>query len=138
MLTSTFAHAETARLLPDSFRVVRLELAREAGHPDGDPLHGYHIVVPLDDEGKIAGATYRDFPESCRVHRFRPGTEDAVGHLRHGPGGAWLIDYGNASPAHEEQGFHFRDERFRVGEYVSIREDDGQLHTFKVSEVRRP
>jgi len=129
-------HMETNKL-PASFRVVRLELAREPGHPEGDPRHGYDLLVPLDDEGKIAGAIYRSAPEACRVRRFRPGEPDAIGRLRHGPGGAWLIEY--AAPSTEtERGFHFRDERFQVGEYVSIREDDERLHTFRVTGVRWP
>ena len=138
MFNSALGHADAARLLPDTFRVVRLELAREAGHPDGDPRHGYDVMVPLDDEAKIAGSIFREFPDACRVHRFRRGEEDMVGRLRHGPGGTWFIDYGTDSRAGEERGFHFRDERFRVGEYVSIREDDGRMHTFKVSQVRLP
>jgi hypothetical protein len=57
--------------------------------------------------------------------------------LAHGPGGAWLIDYG-AAPHLPERGFHFRDERFRPGEYVSIHEDDDRMHTFRVASLRRP
>ena len=129
---------ETHKDLPDNFRLILLQLAREAGHPEGDPKHGYDLLAPLDEEGKIIGAVYRRAPAACRVRRFRPGEEDAVGKLVHGPGGAWLIDYGRSVHAASERGFHFRDERFRVGEYVSIREDDGRMHTFRVSAVREP
>ena len=123
--------------LPDNFRVIRLQLAREPGHPEGDAEHGYDVLAPLDDEGRIDGKVFRSFPSACRVRRFRPGQEDLVGRLEHGPGGAWLIDYGTPG-RRSEQGYHFRDERFRPGEYVSIREDDDHLHTFKVASLRRP
>jgi len=124
--------------LPDSFRVIRLHLAREPGHPEGDATHGYDLLAPLDDEGRIDGKVFRSFPSACRVRRFRPKQEDLVGHLAHGPGGAWLIDYGDAQQPPSERGYHFRDERFRPGEYVSILEDDDRLHTFKVASTRRP
>ena len=32
------------------FQHIRLELAREPGHPAGDPASGYDIVAPLDDQ----------------------------------------------------------------------------------------
>jgi hypothetical protein len=32
-------------------------------------------------------------------------------------------------------GFRFNEEQFVNGEYVSIREDDGELHTFQVTFV---
>jgi hypothetical protein len=123
--------------LPDNFRVIRLQLAREPGYPEGDAAHGYDLLAPLDDEGRIDGKVFRAAPGACRVRRFRPNEEDAIGHLAHGPGGAWLINYGN-DDRRTERGYHFRDERFRPGEYVSIREDDDHLHTFKVASLRRP
>lgn len=124
--------------LPGNFRLVRLRLAREQGHPEGDPHHGYDILAPLRDDGSIDGEGYRAAHAACRVRRFRPGEEDAIGRLAHGPGGAWLILYDGEGAAGPEVGFHFRDERFVPGEYVSIRENDGQMHTFKVWEVRQP
>jgi hypothetical protein len=39
--------------LPPSFRRIRLELAREKGHPQGSARIGYTFVAPLDANGKI-------------------------------------------------------------------------------------
>ena len=39
--------------LPPSFRQIRLELAREAGHPEGDHGIAYVIVAPLDANNRI-------------------------------------------------------------------------------------
>jgi hypothetical protein len=124
--------------LPDTFRLVRLRLAREHGHPEGDSGHGYDILAPLADDGSIDAHSFRARPSACRVRRFRPGEDDAIGRLVHGPGGAWSIEYDGTAYAKPEAGYHFRDERFRPGEYVSIREDDNRMHTLLVWEVRRP
>jgi hypothetical protein len=130
--------AHPAPKMPENLRLIRLRLAREKGHPEGDPQHGYDILAPLSEDGRIDAAACHDHHGVTRVRRFRPAEEDAIGRLVHGPGGAWLIAYEGQPVAHIERGFHFRDERFTPGEYVSIREDDGQMHTFRVWEVRRP
>lgn len=123
------------KLLPDAFRHVRLELAREAGHPGGDRGHGYDILAPLNDDQHIDGEAFKKHAEKCRVRRFRPDEPDAVGLLKHGPGGRWYFDYGGAFDSENEAGFRFTEERFEMGEYVSIREDDGEMHTFVVVQV---
>ena len=124
--------------LPANLRLVRLRLAREKGYPEGDARHGYDILAPLTSDGHIDAAACRIGPKATRVRRFRPDESDAIGRLVHGPGGAWQIAYEGSPNAATESGFHFRDERFVPGEYVSIREDDGRMHTFRVWEVRRP
>lgn len=111
---------------------VVLELAREAGHPLGDRQHGYHLYVPLTDDGHIDAAAWREQRSACRVRRFRPGSDEAHGRLVHGPGGRWILTYGPSEDAGDEVGFRLDEERLVPGEYVSIREDDGKLHTFQV------
>jgi hypothetical protein len=124
-------------MLPDNFRAVRLHLAREPEHPEGDKQHGYDFLVPLKDDGHIDPKTFRAYAEACRVRRFRPGEADAIGRLEYRPGGIWAIRYG-ADVDGTEVGFRFHDERFIPGEYVSIEGDDDRTRTFKVWEVRRP
>ncbi|MBB5751171.1 hypothetical protein [Prosthecomicrobium pneumaticum] len=123
--------------LPSSFRHIRLELARERGHPVGDPTHGYDLVAPLADDGTLDAETFRAHKAECRVRRFRPGEADAVGRLARRPGGQWFFDY-EAGEEDDETGFRLGEERFVVGEYVSIREDDDVMHTFQVITVERP
>ena len=118
---------------PSSFRHIHLELAREAGHPEGDAEHGYDILAPLTADGHLDAAAWKEHKDKSRVRRFRHGEDDQVGKLFHGPGGRWFIDYGQADM---ESGYRFEDERFVPGEYVSIREDDGVTHTFRVTQVR--
>lgn len=119
-----------------SISEIRLELAREPGHPEGDPNHAYRLHLPLDADGRIDGAAFRGTPAAWRVRRSRPGEADAHGRIVRGPGGRFGFDYDDASPHDDEAGFRFGDERFVVGEYVSIRDEGGDMRTFRVVSVR--
>jgi hypothetical protein len=115
---------------------IELELAREPGHPLGDPRHGYHLYLPLTDDGHIDDKAWLANKAACRVRRMRPNEEDARGRIVHGPGGRWIFDYSEDTERDNETGFRFGDERFVPGEYVSIHEDDGKTHVFQVIAVR--
>lgn len=115
---------------------IELELAREPGHPSGDQHHRYRLHLPLTADGHIDAAGFRDMPDWCRVVRNRPGEEEAHGRIERGPGGRWLFDYADASTRDDEVGFRLSEERFVPGEYVSIREDDGKTHVFRITSVR--
>lgn len=117
--------------LPASFRQIRLELAREPGHPVGDAGIAYVIVAPLDLDNRIDPDLWKRHREACRVARFRPGKDDDLGHLVHRTGGAWAFQYDISSNSADDVGYHFSDEHFVPGEYVSISED-GKMHTFRV------
>lgn len=120
--------------LPRNFMQIRLELARESGHPSGSATHGYTIIAPLDVEKKVDVKVWRIYRDSCRVVRFRPNEEDDLGHLVHRPGGTWAFHYDIRGDEEDEVGYHFENERFEIGEYVSIREDD-KMHTYRVTSV---
>jgi hypothetical protein len=116
--------------LPTQFRQIRIELAREPGHPEGDTGFAYLIIAPLDADDRIDPALWREHREACRIARLRPGQADEHGHLLH-RGGGWTFHYANAP---DEVGFHFADDRFVPGEYVSINEG-GKMHTYRVASV---
>lgn len=120
--------------LPHEFRRIRLELAREKGHPEGSRNIGYSFVAPLDGDGKIDPALWSKHRESCRVVRFRPDEADEVGHLVRRPGGSWAFRYDISGTDDDEAGYRFGAERFETGEYVSVQEEEG-LHTFRVVSV---
>lgn len=122
-----------AATLPISFRAIRLELAREKSHPEGSAQIGYLIVAPLDSAGRIDPEEWKDHRQSCRVTRFRPGEEPIHGHLVRRPGGSWIFSYDNVD---DEAGYHFGEEKFLLGEYVSIKEEEG-MHTYRVMSVER-
>ena len=71
--------------LPSQFRQIRLELAREPGHPEGDAAIAYVIVAPLDSDGRIDPKLWREHRDACRIARLRPDEDDKRGHLVHPP-----------------------------------------------------
>lgn len=122
--------------LPSSFRQIRLELARESGHPEGESDIAYILVAPLDDDGHIDAAVWKNHREACRVARLRPRRSNELGHLVHRAGGSWAFHYDISGHTGEEVGHHFDSQRFVAGEYVSINEE-GRIHTFRVVSVQR-
>ncbi|SMF60850.1 hypothetical protein SAMN06265365_12123 [Tistlia consotensis] len=120
-----------------SLKNIRLELARDPEHPSGSDRHGYEFIAPLDDEGHIDVEEYRNRREECRVWRFWNGEDDEFGRLVHTRGGSWAFHYDVEGVQDvDESGFRFGEHSFVVGEYVSIREPDGDLITFQVRAVR--
>jgi hypothetical protein len=117
--------------LPASFRQIRLELAREPGHPEGESHIAYVMVAPLDDEGRIDAEQWKKHREACRVARQRPNEAESRGHLVHRQGGSWAFQYDISGDRPDEAGYHFQNERFVLDEYVSINES-GKMHTFRV------
>ena len=119
---------------------VRLELARSRDVPEGSSRHGYEITAPLDATGLLDAHEWRSKRTRCLVRRFWAGEPDRNGRLIHragGPGGAtWLIDYNEDTTEDDETGYRLGAHRFQAGEYVSIKDEDGELHTFKVAQVR--
>jgi hypothetical protein len=122
--------------LPPQFRQIHIELARESGHPEGDASVAYTIVAPLDADGRIDHKLWRANREACRIARVRPNEEDEHGHLVHHSGGAWSFHYDRDVKLPEDVGYHFADEHFVSGEYVSINER-GRMHTYRVTSVSR-
>jgi hypothetical protein len=123
-----------AHALPRTFRKIRLELAREKGHPAGSAGRGYIIVAPLDKDRRFDPVGWKEHREACRVVRFRSGEDDDIGHLVHRPGGSWAFRYDIRGDEDDEAGYHFESEQFEVGEYVSVREADA-THTYRVISV---
>jgi hypothetical protein len=116
------------------FHHIRLELAREPGHPVGAPDEGYDIVVPLDAEGRLDGDALKTEPSRGHVRRFSGNETVGAGQLRHGPGGRWVLDM-DQGEADDAVGFRFADERFVAGEYVSLSLPSGEQHTYVVARV---
>lgn len=120
--------------LPAQFRQIRIVLAREPDHPEGDAEIAYIFVAPVDAENRIDAKLWRAHREACRVARQRPNEPEQLGHLVHHPGGTWGFHYDGETGLPDDLGFHFADERFLVGEYVSIKEG-GKMHTYRVTTV---
>src|SRR6266851_3643127 len=97
--------------LPPAFKRIGLNLARSKEFPSGSTRHGYEFVAPLDAAGHIDPAQWQKHRENCRVRRFDGDEED------------------------EEAGYRFGSHAFRPGEYVTIRDEDGAMHTCLVVAV---
>jgi hypothetical protein len=120
-----------------NLRRIRLELAREPGHPEGSSRYGYEIAAPLKTDGRIDVDLWKDHRDRFRVVRFRPDGDRDIGHLVHRSGGSWALRYDIAGDEDAEVGIHFENERFLAGEYVSIKEED-TAHTYRIVSVERP
>lgn len=124
---------------PYHMRKIRLERARAKGHPEGEAGEGYDVVAPLDDAGHISPEGWRSQRAFCFVHRLEGGEIVERGLLAHRAGGAgggtWMFDYDPRSAGDEEFGFHFESHAFKPGEYVSIRDAEGDIHTYRVTKV---
>lgn len=119
---------------PHGFRRVRLELAREKGHPEGSAHDGYILILPLDPLGRIDVDAWHAHRDLCRIVKFRAGEDDEIGRLQRKPGGAWAFHYEGEGGDGEERVRHLANDQFVIGAYISIREEDG-LHTFQVASV---
>ncbi len=125
--------------LPHTFKRIRLNLARSKEFPQGSAKHGYEFVAPLDDKGHIDVEQWRKQKEHCRTRRFWEGEDDEIGQLVHRPGGPehgrWVFDYNPKRADDDESGYRFGAHAFKQGEYVSIRGQDGETHTYQVVSV---
>jgi hypothetical protein len=124
--------------LPHELKRIRLNLARSKDFPTGSARHGYEFVAPLDANGHIDPGRWRAYREHCGVRRFW-GNEEEIGKLVHKPGGnehtRWVFDYDESAEEDDEAGYRFGSHAFVLGEYVSIRDEDGDMHTFQVVSV---
>jgi hypothetical protein len=125
--------------LPHNFKRIRLNLARSKEFPQGSARHGYEFVAPLDANSHIDVEQWKRDRAHCRVRRFWEGEEDQVGLVVHKPGGPehgrWVFDYDQTAEEDDESGYRFGAHAFRPGEYVSIRDEDGEMHTLQVVSV---
>jgi hypothetical protein len=123
--------------LPKNFRKIRLALAREPGHPEGDVGVAYDLFAPLTDEGRIDAEIWREHRRLCRVVRYRPGEEPDQGHLVRRPGGAWAFHYDVLGDEPDEPGRRLDTHVFAPGEYITLAED-GEDHTYRIVSISPP
>jgi len=116
---------------------IRLELARDHDFPEGSRERGYEFTAPLDERDHIDHDTWNENRDRCRVLRFWEDEGEEVGHLIRKPGGSWAFHYDLLGDADDDEaGYRFGDHMFRPGEYVSVKEHDDVMRTFKVVMVQ--
>jgi len=118
---------------------IALTLARSKDFPNGSSQIGYDLVAPLDASGHIDLPEWKKHRTACSVRHFSPSEGDRTGLLVHKAGGAehgrWVFDYNRARDDDDEAGFMFGHHAFVPGEYVSISDASGTMHTFVVKSV---
>lgn len=117
-----------------TIKTVRLELAREPGHPEGDPGHGYEFRAPLTTDGHLDDGAWPEKKALCTVRHFDHDKPEEHGLLLRTGRGRWVFSYERGTDD-DEPIFRFGSHRFAPGEYVSITEHDGVQRTFKVASV---
>ena len=123
-----------------ALRKVTLHAARSKEFPDGSIRHGYDFVAPLTEDGRIDLDSWRAHRAECFAHRFWGDESPLQGLLVHssgGRGGGWAFEW-RSETTDEEEGYRFGDHVFQPGEYVSVRDPDGKLLTFRVTSVGAP
>lgn len=127
-------------VLPHVLRRIRLNFARSKDFPSGSTVHGYEFVAPLDSSGHIDPKLWQQYREHCRVRRFWDGEPDQIGRLVHKPGGQeharWIFDYDVNRSDDDEAGYRFGIHAFTPGEYVSVTDESGEIHTLRVASVQ--
>jgi hypothetical protein len=113
---------------------IRLELARCPEFPEGSAKHGYLLTLPLAEDGAIDVSHGKHVAEKCRFERFWNGDPPVVGHIeRHGHG--WSLAFEDEPDAPREPIFRAEGHRFLPGEYLSIKERDGEQRTFRIAAI---
>jgi hypothetical protein len=119
-----------------ALKKIRLELARDHDFPEGSNRHGYEFVAPVNAEDLLDADEWKAHRNECRATRFWGDEEPESGHLVRKPGGHWALHYDiHGDVDDDESGYRFSGHRFALGEYVSIREQDDRLRTFRVVRV---
>lgn len=116
---------------------LRLGRNPHAGYPEGDDAHGYVIVAPVDHDGKLDEALWRAHRQACTVVRFSPIPEERADGVLARRGDAWFFHYDEADEGPDEPLYRLGDHRLLLGEYVTVKEADGDALTYKVTEAVR-
>ncbi|GAK46815.1 conserved protein [Tepidicaulis marinus] len=114
---------------------VRMHAARSEEFPEGSKAHGYDFVVPLDKQMRLDPDAWKNHSRDCRVHRFWSGEEDQRGLLRH-IGRGWVFDYDEEETDDNEPFFKLDRHEIKEGEYLSVKEQDGETRTFQIVSVQ--
>ncbi|MBV9290386.1 MAG: hypothetical protein JO288_21655 [Hyphomicrobiales bacterium] len=122
-------------------RKITLHAARSKEFPEGSIRHGYDFIAPLTEDGHIDLEAWKARRGECFAHRFwadEPTLQGLLVHRAGGSGGGtWAFEWKGAEKE-EEEGYRFGGHAFKVGEYVSVREPDERMLTFRVASVGKP
>ena len=125
--------------LPHNFKRIRLNLARSKEFPQGSARHGYEFVAPLKADGPHRRDAMEEGPRaiaacaaSGKARRTRSATSctSRAGRSTR----RWVFDYDQSARTTTRAAIASAP-TLPPGEYVSIRDDDGDMHTYQVASV---
>lgn len=108
-----------------TWTMIRLELARVPGFPNGSAARSFVLRLPLDAEGRIDEAEYRHRPELATARRFWPSEADRHGRL-HCTADGWTIACGMG------EGYRMAAQAIREGGQVVLTDQAGAPMPFVV------
>jgi hypothetical protein len=112
---------------------ISLRLASGPGLPEGDPFWGLELTAVLTPEAQIDAIAWELDPEPWPARRFWPDRDDWHGELIRAAD-AWAL---RAKQDDNEPLWLLEGKLFRPGEYVTIRQPDGEEWVFRTVGVDR-
>ncbi len=114
---------------------IHMNAARSEVFPNGSDKHGYDFVAPLDGDSLLDPEAWKAHAKDCWVRRFWANEPEERGTLRH-IGKGWVIDYDPSTTDDNEPFFKLDKHKLEVGEYLYVKEADGDLVTFQIVSVQ--
>lgn len=113
-------------------KTIRLELARNADHPDGNAADAYELHAALTPDGKV------DFAHSdtqlMTFARFLPGQDIVHGQLVKTDSGSWAFSY-EAGDDDDERIVGLEHHELIAGNYLTVIQEDHHEHVYRVTSV---
>ncbi|MCK8785068.1 hypothetical protein M0638_11800 [Roseomonas sp. NAR14] len=117
---------------------VTLVMAWGPGLPEGSPGHRYEMSVTLDPQGHIDPAAWQADPNPWPARRIWPAEPERHGDVQYDPEYGWSLRFfGGAAQAPDVplQDVLQPSGPMRPGEYVGIREADGEDYGYRIVSV---
>lgn len=112
-----------------SWKIVRLELARTPGYPEGSPEHAFLVRLPIGENGAVQADLLKQPLMQPSVRRIWPGESEKTGVIIPKDDG-WVFSY-EPGDDDDEPLFRLNDHKLKMGDYLTIFEQ-GEALPFKV------
>jgi len=113
-------------------KTIRLELARNADNPDGNPSDAYELHAALTADGIIDFAGVDE--QLMTFARFLPGDPVTHGQIVKTDDGAWAFSY-EAGDDDDERIVGLESHKLLNGNYLTVIQDGRAEHVYRVVSV---